>query len=282
MACPNNPPPEPWQLAPPVYTHIYNNTCRFPTYAELRWAPDQACIREDLIGWEDGFGRSNILPNVFRRVATKFFLIGWRNWIVNEKAVRKSRVVDALFSLEWVYHFPFSQTVSTAFHFTLLTLLTKALFTVSHCFFLFSPLSLFSPSLSLWNPLFLSLDQEMGEGKGSTLVHLVVVVLSLVAFGFAVAAERRRSVVSPSLSLLLFQLWSKSGFCYAHFALAFCTLVSVSVWTAFSVWIYLCCYKCLIVFVYWSIRVFEIWLLEICALKMILWRENVLMMSFGS
>ncbi|KAL6351107.1 hypothetical protein AAG906_031693 [Vitis piasezkii] len=34
----------------------------------------------------------------------------------------------------------------------------------------------------------------MGEGKGSTLVHLVVVVLSLVAFGFAVAAERRRSV----------------------------------------------------------------------------------------
>ncbi|XP_057963397.1 uncharacterized protein LOC131154571 [Malania oleifera] len=33
----------------------------------------------------------------------------------------------------------------------------------------------------------------MGEGKGSTLVHLLVVVLSLVAFGFAVAAERRRS-----------------------------------------------------------------------------------------
>ncbi|OMO94663.1 hypothetical protein COLO4_16228 [Corchorus olitorius] len=34
----------------------------------------------------------------------------------------------------------------------------------------------------------------MGEGKGSTLVHLLVVVLSLVAFGFAIAAERRRSV----------------------------------------------------------------------------------------
>ncbi|PIA39737.1 hypothetical protein AQUCO_02600294v1 [Aquilegia coerulea] len=33
----------------------------------------------------------------------------------------------------------------------------------------------------------------MGEGKGSTLVHLVVIVLSLVAFGFAIAAERRRS-----------------------------------------------------------------------------------------
>ncbi|KAL3578495.1 hypothetical protein D5086_019999 [Populus alba] len=33
----------------------------------------------------------------------------------------------------------------------------------------------------------------MGEGKGSTLVHLLVVVLCLVAFGFAIAAERRRS-----------------------------------------------------------------------------------------
>lgn len=36
----------------------------------------------------------------------------------------------------------------------------------------------------------------MGEGRGSTLVHLLVVVLSLVAFGFAIAAERRRSTVS--------------------------------------------------------------------------------------
>ncbi|XP_050226063.1 uncharacterized protein LOC126675462 [Mercurialis annua] len=34
----------------------------------------------------------------------------------------------------------------------------------------------------------------MGQGKGSSLVHLVVIVLSLVAFGFAIAAERRRSV----------------------------------------------------------------------------------------
>ncbi|OAY31321.1 uncharacterized protein LOC110631061 [Manihot esculenta] len=34
----------------------------------------------------------------------------------------------------------------------------------------------------------------MGAGKGSTLVHLLVVVLSLVAFGFAIAAERRRSI----------------------------------------------------------------------------------------
>ncbi|XP_059649473.1 uncharacterized protein LOC132295291 [Cornus florida] len=33
----------------------------------------------------------------------------------------------------------------------------------------------------------------MGEGKGSTLVHLLVVILSLVAFGFSIAAERRRS-----------------------------------------------------------------------------------------
>ncbi|OIV90929.1 hypothetical protein TanjilG_16889 [Lupinus angustifolius] len=34
----------------------------------------------------------------------------------------------------------------------------------------------------------------MAEGRGSTLVHLLLVVLCLVAFGFAVAAERRRSV----------------------------------------------------------------------------------------
>ncbi|OAY47303.1 uncharacterized protein LOC110616583 [Manihot esculenta] len=34
----------------------------------------------------------------------------------------------------------------------------------------------------------------MGEGKGSTLVHVLVVILSLIAFGFAIAAERRRSV----------------------------------------------------------------------------------------
>lgn len=34
----------------------------------------------------------------------------------------------------------------------------------------------------------------MGEGKGSTLVHLLLVVLCLVAFGFAIAAERRRSI----------------------------------------------------------------------------------------
>ncbi|KAM7274734.1 hypothetical protein ACFE04_016600 [Oxalis oulophora] len=33
----------------------------------------------------------------------------------------------------------------------------------------------------------------MVEGKGSTLVHLLVVTLCLVAFGFAIAAERRRS-----------------------------------------------------------------------------------------
>ncbi|KAL3501717.1 hypothetical protein ACH5RR_036166 [Cinchona calisaya] len=31
------------------------------------------------------------------------------------------------------------------------------------------------------------------EGKGSSLVHLLVIILSLVAFGFAIAAERRRS-----------------------------------------------------------------------------------------
>ncbi|KAK4263798.1 hypothetical protein QN277_029169 [Acacia crassicarpa] len=34
----------------------------------------------------------------------------------------------------------------------------------------------------------------MVEGRGSTLVHILVVILCLVAFGFAIAAERRRSV----------------------------------------------------------------------------------------
>lgn len=38
----------------------------------------------------------------------------------------------------------------------------------------------------------------MGEGKGSSLVHLLAVVLCLVAFGFAIAAERRRSTVKSS------------------------------------------------------------------------------------
>ncbi|KAL1828908.1 hypothetical protein DCAR_0208180 [Daucus carota subsp. sativus] len=33
----------------------------------------------------------------------------------------------------------------------------------------------------------------MGAGKGSSLVHLLVIILCLVAFGFSIAAERRRS-----------------------------------------------------------------------------------------
>ncbi|CAN1181277.1 hypothetical protein LINPERPRIM_LOCUS6160 [Linum perenne] len=41
----------------------------------------------------------------------------------------------------------------------------------------------------------------MGEGRGSTLVYLLVVVLSLIAFGFAVAAERRRSVGHKEIDL---------------------------------------------------------------------------------
>jgi len=49
---------------------------------------------------------------------------------------------------------------------------------------------------------------KMAEGRGSTLVHLLVIVCCLVAFGFAVAAERRRSVVSYySLSLSLSPLF---------------------------------------------------------------------------
>ncbi|KAI4381444.1 hypothetical protein MLD38_007514 [Melastoma candidum] len=34
----------------------------------------------------------------------------------------------------------------------------------------------------------------MGEARGSSLVYVLVVVLSLVAFGFSIAAERRRSI----------------------------------------------------------------------------------------
>jgi hypothetical protein len=41
----------------------------------------------------------------------------------------------------------------------------------------------------------------MGEGKASTLVFILVVALSLVAFGFSIAAERRRSIVNSLFSL---------------------------------------------------------------------------------
>ncbi|XP_031489820.1 uncharacterized protein LOC116257336 isoform X2 [Nymphaea colorata] len=34
----------------------------------------------------------------------------------------------------------------------------------------------------------------MGEGKASSLLVILVVILSLVAFGFAIAAEKRRSL----------------------------------------------------------------------------------------
>jgi hypothetical protein len=39
----------------------------------------------------------------------------------------------------------------------------------------------------------LTVKPKMVEGRGSTLVHLIVLVLCLVAFGFSIAAERRRS-----------------------------------------------------------------------------------------
>lgn len=38
--------------------------------------------------------------------------------------------------------------------------------------------------------------RSMGERRGSTFVRILVVALSLSAFGFAIAAERRRSTVS--------------------------------------------------------------------------------------
>lgn len=44
-------------------------------------------------------------------------------------------------------------------------------------------------------------ERVMGEGKGSSLVHLLVIILCLVAFGFAIAAERRRSTVTSFFSL---------------------------------------------------------------------------------
>ena len=55
-----------------------------------------------------------------------------------------------------------------------------------------------------------TLEEGMGEGKGSTLVHVLVVVLSLVAFGFSIAAERRRSVVSIFFYLSLLKFFTFS------------------------------------------------------------------------
>lgn len=48
-------------------------------------------------------------------------------------------------------------------------------------------------------------QRKMKEGRGSSLVYLLVVVLCLVAFTFSIAAERRRSrVLSLSTSPLTF------------------------------------------------------------------------------
>lgn len=59
-------------------------------------------------------------------------------------------------------------------------------------FFFFVSASHSTLSSSFTNPFHKVV--KMAEGKGSTLVHLLVIVFCLVAFGFAVAAERRRSV----------------------------------------------------------------------------------------
>ena len=58
------------------------------------------------------------------------------------------------------------------------------------------------------------------EGKGSTLVHLLVVVLCLVAFGFSIAAERRRSVVwaNPPFLNFAFTVWSICAFMNVGFS----------------------------------------------------------------
>lgn len=59
----------------------------------------------------------------------------------------------------------------------------------------------------------------MGEARASTLVYILVVVLSLVAFGFAIAAERRRSVVSISSYLSLTCTFLAAAFqSEAHFS----------------------------------------------------------------
>ncbi|CAH1449266.1 unnamed protein product [Lactuca virosa] len=55
------------------------------------------------------------------------------------------------------------------------------------------PFSLHSFSLYKQPSNSSSSTRKMGEGKGSSLVHLLVIILCLVAFGFAIAAERRRS-----------------------------------------------------------------------------------------
>lgn len=58
----------------------------------------------------------------------------------------------------------------------------------------------------------------MGEARRtSTLVYILVVVLSLVAFGFAVAAERRRSVVRLFSSLSQKHISCKRFSLEAHF-----------------------------------------------------------------
>ncbi|MFS7888524.1 hypothetical protein Hanom_Chr00s000001g01596221 [Helianthus anomalus] len=46
----------------------------------------------------------------------------------------------------------------------------------------------------------------MAEGGGSSLVHLLVIILSLVAFGLAIVAERRRSTIATV----------KSAYCFIH------------------------------------------------------------------
>ncbi|WOK93466.1 hypothetical protein Cni_G02164 [Canna indica] len=68
----------------------------------------------------------------------------------------------------------------------------------------------------------------MGEGKGSTLVHILAIALCLTASGFAIAAERRRSTgttqtdnfnatycVYDSMWLLVMELVLSCFFCQA-------------------------------------------------------------------
>ncbi|KAL7587231.1 hypothetical protein Lser_V15G38823 [Lactuca serriola] len=58
--------------------------------------------------------------------------------------------------------------------------------------------------------------RKMGEGKGSSLVHLLVIILCLVAFGFAIAAERRHNITIISAGLLNEFVISIPFFCFVR------------------------------------------------------------------
>ncbi|KAG0461562.1 hypothetical protein HPP92_021496 [Vanilla planifolia] len=70
----------------------------------------------------------------------------------------------------------------------------------------------------------------MGEGKSSTLVHILVVALSLTAFGFAIAAERRRStgkiitdIMNQNVTYCVYDSDVATGYGAGSFLFLFCS-----------------------------------------------------------